>query len=261
MSLNPEKKQVLAVVGVGPGIGEAVARKFAAENFVVALIARTQQKLQRIQEAINADHPNSAKYYITDASNGENLTSTFIAIKTELGPVNVLVYNAGLRRMAPRTILETSSEEFESFTKINMFGAFWASKAVLPDMMEDGKGTILFTGATGSLRGSSGMSSFSPGKFGLRSLCQIIARESQAKGIHAVHVIVDGPVGSDIVGDLVKRHWEKEGETEKLAEPEAYLMQPKDVANVYWDLHTQPRSTWTHELDVRAQMESMFSRL
>lgn len=80
--------------------------------------------------------------------------------------------------------------------------------------------------------GSSGMSSFSPGKFGVRSLCQIIAREPQAKGIHAVHVIIDGPVGSDIVGDLVKRNWEKEGETEKLAEPEAYLMQPKDLANV-----------------------------
>lgn len=155
MSLNPERKQVLAVVGVGAGIGEAVARKFAAENFVVALIARTQQKLQRIQGVINTDHPNSTKYYITDASNEDNVTSTFTAIKAELGPVNVLVYNAGLRRMTPRTILETSSEEFENFTKINMFGAFWASKAVLPDTLEAGKGTILCTGATGSLRGSS----------------------------------------------------------------------------------------------------------
>jgi NADP-dependent 3-hydroxy acid dehydrogenase YdfG len=253
---------VIAVVGVGPGIGEAVSRHFAAEGFVVALLARTETKLKSIEDAINRDYgKGSAKYYVTDVRVEQEVVSTFTAIKSELGSVNVMVYNAASRRIHPRSILDTTTEEFESFTKINMFGAFWASKCVLPDMLAAGKGTIIFTGATGSLRGSGGLSSFSPGKFGLRALCQTITREFQAKGIHAAHVIIDGPVDTNIIGGVKRRQWTREGETTKLAELDAYLMQPVDLAKIYWYLHTQPRSTWTHELDVRSQMESMFSKL
>ncbi len=191
----------------------------------------------------------------------QEVVSTFKAVKTELGPVNVMVYNAASRRIHPRSMLDTTTEEFESFTKINMFGAFWASKCVLPDMLAAGKGTIIFTGATGSLRGNGGLSSFSPGKFGLRALCQTITREFQTKGIHAAHIIVDGPVDTNIIGGVKRRQWARDGETTKLANVDAYLMQPADLAKIYWYLHTQPRSTWTHELDVRSQMESMFSKL
>ena len=262
MSLNPRKMQVIAVVGVGPGIGEAVSRHFVAEGFVVALLARTETKLKSIEDAINRDYgKGSAKYYVTDVRVEQEVVSAFAAIKSELGPVNVMVYNAASRRIHPRSLLETTTEEFESFTKINMFGAFWASKCVLPDMLAAGKGTIIFTGATGSLRGNGGLSSFSPGKFGLRALCQTITREFQANGIHAAHLIVDGPVDTNIIGGVKRRQWTREDETAKLAELDAYLMQPTDLAKIYWYLHTQPRSTWTHELDVRSQMEGMFSKL
>ncbi|KIX95433.1 uncharacterized protein Z520_08950 [Fonsecaea multimorphosa CBS 102226] len=262
MSLNPTKKPVLALVGVGPGIGEAVSRHFAGQGYAVALIARTETKLQTIQDAINKDYGNgAAKYYVTDVRSEQSVLSTFAAIKSDLGPVSVMVYNAASRRIYPRSTLETTTEEFESFMKINLFGAFWSSKAVIPDMLEAGHGTILFTGATAALRGAAGLSSFAPGKFGLRALCQILTREFQPRGIHAVHIIVDGPVDTNIIGGVSRRKWARDGETHKLADLDAYLMKPEDLAKMYWYLHTQPRSTWTHELDVRSQKEAMFSKL
>lgn len=203
----------------------------------------------------------TAKYYLTDLRVESDVITTFRSIREDLGPVDVLVYNAGARRVNGKGILETSSEEFENFTKINLFGAFWSTKCVLPDMLAAGKGTIIFTGATGSLRGSPGLSSFSPGKFGLRSLAQIVTREYQSKGIHGAHIIVDGPVDGKLIGGVRRRQWEREGDKEKLAEVESYIMQPADLAGIYWYLHTQPRSAWTQELDVRAMKESMFSKL
>jgi NADP-dependent 3-hydroxy acid dehydrogenase YdfG len=262
MSHNLEKKPVIAVVGAGPGIGEAVARRFAAEGYVVALLARTEDKLQTMVQGIDADlGRNTARYYVTDLRVEQQVISSFNSIRAELGPVQVLVYNAGARRVNGRALLDTTTEEFEGFTKINLFGAFWSSKCVVPDMLAAGHGTIIFTGATGSLRGMPGLSSFSPGKFGLRSLAQIITREYQSKGIHAAHLVIDGPVDGKLIGGVKRRQWQREGEKEKLDEVDAYIMQPVDLAKIYWYLHTQPRSAWTQELDVRAQKESMFSKL
>ncbi|CRG87290.1 hypothetical protein PISL3812_04307 [Talaromyces islandicus] len=256
-----QQKPVIAVVGAGPGIGEAVARRFAAEGYVTALLARTEKKLQSICQRIEADFgPGISQYYLTDVRVEKQIISSFDAIRAQLGPVQVLVYNAGARRVNGRTILDTATEEFESFTKINLFGAFWSSKCALPDMLTTGRGTIIFTGATGSLRGMSGLSSFSPGKFGLRSLAQILTREYQSKGIHTAHVIIDGPVDGELIGGVKRRQWRRDGESEKLEEVDAYVVQPNDIAQTYWYLHSQPRSTWTQELDVRAQREPMFSK-
>jgi NADP-dependent 3-hydroxy acid dehydrogenase YdfG len=262
MSHNAQKKPVIAVVGAGPGIGEAVARRFVAEGYVVALLARTEEKLQTMGKGIDADFGSgAARYYITDLRVEEQVISSFNSIRAELGPVQVLVYNAGARRVNGRSVLDTTTEEFEGFTRINLFGAFWSSKCVLPDMLAAGKGTIIFTGATGSLRGMPGLSSFSPGKFGLRSLAQVITREYQSKGIHTAHLIIDGPVDGKLIGGVRRRQWQREGAKEKLDEIDMHLMQPNDLSQIYWYLHTQPRSAWTQELDVRAQKETMFSKL
>ncbi|KAJ5098414.1 hypothetical protein N7532_005415 [Penicillium argentinense] len=262
MSHNPQKKPVIAVVGAGPGIGEAVARRFVQEGLIVALLARTEDMLQTMSTGIEADFgKHTARYYITDLRVEDQVISSFKSIKEELGPVEVLVYNAGARRVNGRSILDTTTEEFEGFTKINLFGAFWSTKCVLPDMLSASKGTIIFTGATGSLRGMPGLSSFSPGKFGLRSLAQIITREYQSQGIHGAHLIIDGPVDGKLIGGVTRRKWEREGEKEKLEEADRFLMQPTDLAGIYWYLYTQPRSAWTQELDVRAQKETMFSKL
>jgi NADP-dependent 3-hydroxy acid dehydrogenase YdfG len=262
MSKNTQNKPVIGVVGAGPGIGEAVARRFTSEGFVVALLARTEDKLQTMRQGIDADYgQGTAHYYITGLRVEQQVVESFKLIREELGPVEVLVYNAGARRVNGRSILDTTSEEFENFTKINLFGAFWSTKCVLPDMQAAKKGTVIFTGATASLRGMPGLSSFSPGKFGLRSLAQIITRENQMNGIHAAHIIIDGPVDGKLIGGVRRRQWQREGAQEKLDEIDAYIMQPVDLAKIYWYLHTQPRSAWTQELDVRAQKETMFSKL
>lgn len=262
MSHNTANKPVIVVVGAGPGIGEAVARRFTSEGFVVALLARTEDKLQTMAQGIDADHgAGTARYYITDLRVEDSVTASFQRIRSELGPVQVLVYNAGARRVNGRSVLDTTTEEFENFTRINLFGAFWASKCVLPDMLAAGRGTIIFTGATGALRGNPGLSSFSPGKFGLRSLSQVIAREYQEKGIHVGHIIVDTPVDGKLIGGVSRRKWQREGEAAKLDDIDSHLSQPADIAQIYWFLHTQPRSAWTQELDVRAQKVSLFSKL
>ncbi|PSN66244.1 NAD(P)-binding protein [Corynespora cassiicola Philippines] len=262
MSLNKTNKPVIAIVGAGPGIGEAVARRFATEGFAVALLARSEDTLQAMAQGINADIPEgTAQYYITDLRVEDTVLASFKKIREDLGPVQVLVYNAGARRVNGRSILDTTTEEFENFTKINLFGAFWSSKCVLPDMLAAGKGTILFTSATGALRGMPGLASFSPGKFGLRSLCQILTREYQSKGIHSAHIIIDGPVDGKLIGGVVRRQWARKGDEEKVKEVDTYLVQPTDLAHTYWFLHTQPRSTWTQELDVRAMNETLFTKL
>jgi NAD(P)-dependent dehydrogenase (short-subunit alcohol dehydrogenase family) len=195
MSHNPQNKPVITVIGAGPGIGEAVARRFVSSGFVAALLARTEGKLQTMVSSIASFFgPGTARYYLTDLRIESQVQSSFNLIHSELGRASVLIYNAGARRVNGCSSLDTTSEEFESVTKINLFGAFWATKCVLPDMLAAEKGTIIFTGATGSLPGSAGLSSFSPGKFSLRSLAQIITREYQAKGIHCAHLVVDGSV-------------------------------------------------------------------
>jgi len=262
MSHNPDKRPVIAVLGAGTGIGEAVSRKFVVEGFVVALIARTEDKLKEMKDGIWKTYgDNTAQYYVTDLRDEKQVIDSFNKIKEQLGIVDVLVYNAGARRVNGREILNTGSDEFESFTKINLFGAFYATKCVLPDMIERHRGTILYTGATGSVRGSPGLSSFSPGKFGLRSLAQIVTREYQDKGIHAAHIIIDSPVDGVLIGGVRRRQWQREGKGDKLSDIESHLLQPKDLADLYWFLHKQPKSTWTHELDVRPEKEGMFSKL
>ncbi|KAK5203005.1 hypothetical protein LTR96_011106 [Exophiala xenobiotica] len=132
---------------------------------------------------------------------------------------------------------------------------------VLPDMLAVGKGTIIYTGAMGSLRGSPGLSSFSPGKFGLRSLAQIVTREYQERDIHAGRIIVDTPVDGKLIGGVSRRKWAREWQSGKLDDVDAHLSAPADLVQIYWFLHTQPRSAWTQELDVRAQKVNMFSKL
>ena len=253
---------VIAVVGAGPGIGEAVAREFISHGFTAALLARTETKLQTMVRALESDfHPGCARYFIADLRQESSVRSAFASIKSNLGAPSVLVYNAGARRVNGRSILDTGADEFENFTRINLHGAFWSLQCVLPDMLTAKRGTVIFTGATGSLRGSAGLSSFAPGKFGLRALCQVVTREYQEQGIHAAHIIVDTPVDGVLIGGVHKRRWERDGDNEKLKDVEGYLSQPRDIASIYWFLHTQPKSAWTHELDVRAQHVSMFSKL
>lgn len=200
MSNNPRFYPVAVVCGAGEGIGAAVARKFASEGYVVALLARTETKLDNVAADINQlDYTYKLAYgFVTDLANESSVIQSFNNIKSSLGSANVLVYNAGARRVNGKSILDVTTDEVHSFHAINYFGAFYATRCVLPDMLHHKQGTIIYTGATGSLRGAANLISFSPGKFALRALAQTVTREYQQSGIHVAHVIVDGPVDGKV---------------------------------------------------------------
>jgi len=247
MSLAP----LAVVVGVGVGIGGEVAKKFAREGYRVAICARNQtyssaDKLKPLTNAIQKEG-GVALPYVLDAADPDSVSKVF----DQLGEVDVLVYNAGARDFAPVLVEDTSPEKFLNYWKVNCYGAFLCSRAVLPSMKLRKKGSIFFTGATAAVRGSFGVSSFSPGKFGLRSLSQTLAAEAGPHNIHVCHFIIDGPVNIPILRKYV-------GQTE---EGKERLIDPCAVADLYWNVYNQPRNCWTQELDVRSYTEPLGSKM
>jgi len=242
--------KVAVVLGVGPGIGRSVAKKFASSGYRVALLARKQDNLITIQKEIE-DSGHYSMSFTVDASSEESVKKTFTEIRSKLGPPEVLVYNAAVRRLKKLGITEVTTEEFSNIWKINCLGGFFASREVVPDMLKKGQGTIIFTGATASIRALDGLSSFAVSKFGLRALAQSMARELGQKGIHVAHVIIDGAVDNSLVRKIldqrnqVLENW----------------MNPDGIAEQYWNIHTQDKSTWTHEMDLRPAAETIVAKM
>jgi short-subunit dehydrogenase len=224
------------VVGVGPGLGAAIARRFAKAQFSIGLVSRSEKSTAPIAKEIAALGVEVAEGH-ADVGNESELNAALAKVTGAIGAPNVLVYNASGFGMG--SLLDVSVAQFESNFRTGCVGAFVASRAVLPTMLERGEGTLLFTGATASLRGSARFAPFAAGKFALRALAQSIAREFGPKGIHAAHVIIDGPVESEI----------------SRARGATITLQPDDVAEAYWHLHVQRPSAWTQELDLRPSAE------
>jgi len=176
-----------------------------------------------------------------DASDPESMATAFAEARRELGPVDVLVYNAGALQIA--TVLDTSPEDFERCWKANCFGAFLAAREAAPSMVERGRGTVLFTGATAAHRGGAKFSCLAVGKFGLRALAQSLARELGPSGVHVAHVVIDGIIDGPRSRALFPDY------------PEEKMLDPDAIAETYWQLHVQPRSCWTLEIDVRPSVE------
>jgi len=249
-------RKVAVVVGVGKGIGGAVAQKFAKEGFDVAILARNQtykgaDKLTPLKEEIEkGGYGVKVLPVVCDATDEKSVKEAFAQIRKELGEVDCLVYNAGARKFVGEGILETPVSQFLEFWKANCFGAFLVSREVLPHMKKVRSGTILITGATGSLRALAGLSSFAVGKFGLRALAQSMARECSQEGIHVAHIIIDGPVDIPIIRKFSAG-----------AKTDDDLLNPHEVANQYWNLYCQEKTTWTHEMDLRPFNEPLYSKL
>lgn len=235
-----QEKRVAVVVGVGPGLGGAVARRFARGGFTVALVARKLESSKPLEEAIKSAG-GEARGFAIDATNPKSVEEGFASIKSALGSPDVLVYNAGA--FVPGSVLDASPEAFESAWKGNCFGGFLVARACVPAMVERGHGTVIFTGATASLRGSANFSCLAVGKFGLRALSQSLAREVQPKGVHVAHVICDGPIDSPRVRGMIPGRG-----------PET-MLDPEAIAEAYWALHEQAKGAWTLELDVRSYAE------
>lgn len=234
------ESKVAVVLGVGPGLGAAVARRFASQGFTLGLMARSEEKLTPIQIEIEKDG-GTALAISADATDPASVTSAFAKVKQKLGTPEVFVYNTGAFQMGG--ILEITPEQFEDNWKANCFGAFLGAQQVLPAMVERGRGTILFTGATAALKGSARFAGLAVGKFGLRALAQSLAREFGPQGIHIAHIIIDGMIDTPRVRGMAP---DRENHT---------LVSPESIAETYWQLYLQDATAWTLELDLRPAVE------
>ena len=233
--------KVAAVLGVGPGLGAAVTRRFAVEGFAVALMARRQESVAGVREDIEIGG-GTALAVSADATDPVSVAAAFDRVRAELGEPEVFVYNAGAFQMGG--ILEISPEKFDECFKANCAGAFYAAQQVLPAMVEAGRGTVLLTGATAALRGGARFSALAVGKFGLRALAQSMAREFGPQGVHVAHAVIDGQIDTLRVREMSP---DREDHT---------MLSPDAIAETYWQLHSQDRTTWTLELDLRPAVES-----
>ncbi len=233
--------KVAAILGVGPGLGAAVARRFAHEGFAVGLMARSEESLSATQEEV--ENVNGQTLAVqADAMDAASVASAFEEVRGSLGDPEVFVYNAGAFRMGG--ILEVSPEDFDDCFRANCCGAFYGAQQVLPAMVERGRGTILLTGATASMRGSANFAALATGKFGLRALAQSMAREFGPQGIHVANVIIDGQINT-----LRARERFPDREEHTMLSPDA-------IAETYWRLHAQDPTAWTLVTDLRPAVES-----
>jgi NAD(P)-dependent dehydrogenase (short-subunit alcohol dehydrogenase family) len=228
------------VIGAGPGLGAAVARRFAREGFAVGVVARGEQTLAPIVDGIAATG-GTARQFVADTTDAASVATLFAAVRTAFGAPDVLVYNASAFQMGG--ILELSPEDFTRCWNVGCLGAFLCAREVLPAMLERGRGTVLFTGATASLRGSARFSALAVGKFGLRALAQSMARELGPRGVHVAHVVIDGQIASDRARAMSP------------GRAESSMLAPDAIADTYWHLHAQPATAWTHELELRPATE------
>ncbi|KAI1906013.1 hypothetical protein LOZ12_005888 [Ophidiomyces ophidiicola] len=238
-------KAVAVIAGAGPGTGAAIARRFA-KSYGIALLARSASSYQPLVQEISSSG-GRAIGISTDVSDGTSVKSAFEQITTAFpgAALAAAVYNVG-GWLPSKPFLQLSEDDFKAGFESNALGAFHFSQAAIPLLLNAGNlqypPTLIFTGATASFRGSARLGPFSSGKFALRALSQSLAREFGPEGIHVSHVIVDGVIDTDQTRTL------------KAGTPDAKL-DPKAIADTYWHLHSQPKSAFTQELDLRPAAE------
>jgi NAD(P)-dependent dehydrogenase (short-subunit alcohol dehydrogenase family) len=238
----------VAVIGAGDFIGSAIAKRFAREGYLVFAGRRTADKLSALKAAIE-EGGGRCEARALDARREDEVTA-FLKEADSAAPLEVCVFNPGANVNFP--ILETTERVFRKVWEMACYAGFLTGREAARLMLPRGKGTILFTGATASLRGGVGYAAFASAKFGLRAVAQSMARELGPKNIHVAHLIIDAGVDTSFVRERIKVRG-GEAALESLAEDQ--LMHPDSIADAYWYLHNQKRDAWTFELDVRPFME------
>lgn len=234
-------EKVCAIVGAGDYIGAAIARRFSSEGYTIVAGRRGSDKLEPLRKEIEADGGCLVARSL-DARSEEEV-DTFIKDAAALGDLSIVIFNVGGNVNFP--IAETTERVFRKVWMMACYAGFLAGRAAATVMLEQGSGSIFFTGATASMRGGSGYGAFASAKFGLRGLAQAMARELGPKNIHVAHLVIDSAVDTEWVRELITERAGKE------ALAKTPLLDPASVAETYWMLHNQPRDSWTHEMDVR----------
>ncbi len=242
--VNRETKGTVLVMGAGDAIGSAIVRKFASAGYTVCAARRNGDKLGDLVEDI-ASAGGQAHGFSCDARDEDQVVALFQQIETEIGPLDCVVFNVGAN--VPMKILDTDSRKFRKIWEMACFGGFLTGREAARHMVERERGTILFTGATASVRGGAGFAAFASAKHGLRALAQSMARELGPKNIHVAHVVIDAAVDTAWIAENHPKYAEfkaREG-----------IVEPDDLAENYLMLHEQKRNCWTFELDVRPWVE------
>ncbi len=239
-----DKPPVAVIAGVGEGLGFALARRFAQGGYNVALAARSADRIARLALEIGKAG-GQAFPAPTDLREEQEVIALFDALESEHGPVEVAVFNAGANFRA--SILETPADMFEKVWRLGCYAGFVFGREAARRMAPRGKGTILFTGATASIRGGAQFAAFAAAKNGLRAVAQSMARELGSKGLHVAHVVIDGMIDSAATKARFPERVQGLG-------PDA-LLDTAAIAELYWQLHAQPRSAWTFEADLRPWSE------
>jgi NAD(P)-dependent dehydrogenase (short-subunit alcohol dehydrogenase family) len=233
MQMANAKKPVAVVTGVGPGLGAALARRFARE-YAVAINARRAEALSGFASEIRKAGGEVLEIP-ADIGDRAQVEAAFAIVRERLGPVDVLLYNAGSGQFG--TIENITPEAYEQSWRVNAYGAFLCARAVVPSMIERGRGALLFTGATAGIKAGPRSIAFGPAKFAMRGLAQSLARDLGPKGIHVAWINVDGSI--DIPGRKIPGMSELD------------MLKPDAIAETYWHLAHQDPSAWTMELEVR----------
>ena len=244
-------KPVCLVMGAGAGIGGHVGKRFAREGYHAVLCRRSDEAgLRALVAAIESDG-GAASGYLLDASKPDTIESRIAAAENEIGPIEVVAYNLGAQ-IGDRSLAETSEKAFELGWRLATLGLFRLASAVIPRMEGRGGGTILVTSATAAVRGNAGQHSHAAAMGGRRMLCQSLNAEFASKGIHVVHILVDGGVDApDTLGKMLGPEAFEKLRASRGGEHDGLIL-PEKVAETYLHLARQHRSTWTHELDLRA---------
>jgi NAD(P)-dependent dehydrogenase (short-subunit alcohol dehydrogenase family) len=237
---NSVHKRVAIVAGVGPGLGAELVRKLAQEDCCVGMFARSPEFIDKLAAELGAD----ALAVPTDISDAKQVAVGFRRVRRQLGPVEILIAHAS--RSVGEDLLKTTPDQFERSWRIAVLRAFLCARESVPDVVKRGAGTIVFTGATSSVRGRGGAVAFSSTKFAVRGLAQSLAVELWHKGVHVAHVIIDGVIDTPKV-----RRTYKPSAKEPLLKPEA-------IADAHWNLIRQDRSAWSLEVDLRLNKEAFF---
>ncbi|MDR3455236.1 MAG: SDR family oxidoreductase [Rhodoferax sp.] len=240
--------KVALIIGAGDATGGAIARRFAREGYTACVTRRSLDKLQPLLERIRAEG-GTAHGFASDARREEEVVALVEQIESTIGPIEVLVFNIGAN--VPASILDETARKYFKIWELACLGGFLSGREVAKRMVaREGrahKGTIIFTGATASLRGSANFAAFAGAKHALRALAQSMARELGPRGIHVAHVVVDGSIDTEFIRENFPQRY--------ALKDQDGILNPEHIADNYWMLHGQPRDAWTHELDLRPWME------
>jgi NAD(P)-dependent dehydrogenase (short-subunit alcohol dehydrogenase family) len=231
--------KTLLVAGAGPGLGKAMAKRFAREGYAVALAARNQERLSSLAREIGASP------FPADLTNEGDVATLFSNVEAKLGTIEAVAFIAATRVQG--SFAELSAADFENVWRQSCLSGFLVGREAARAMLPRARGSVIFTGASGSTRGRAHFAAFAAAKGGLRFMAQSMARELGPKGIHVATVLIDGAIDSERMWRAHRDRMEKLGADGAL--------QPDAIAETYWQIHNQPRSAWTHEVDLRPWKE------